>query len=538
MNTQIQGSRTLFRNDHPADLTDMLYGWLAKLGQYSALGALPALLLSSPQNATAVKYAGAEPAPTRRNLQVRELTARCNKPPLLRRDSEYRMPHQAKKEGYNLVSALAGGENCPGLTIPGGSYTSAAPYVDSGDTTGSNNTVTSAGFAYYCYSGVSVAGPDHVYQFTLAGLGANPRVEVSANSPDYTPYIYILGGSDSCPTGINNTSCALESAASAQQPGGTATLRLFVHQLNYPLFLFVDGRFADSSGPYTLRLKDAMIAPFVPGPRKRFDFDGDRRADLAVFRPSDVNWYLRQSTAGIVVHNFGDASDRIVPADYDGDNRTDVAVFRPSTGFWYLLTSGGTFEQFQWGGSGDIPVPGDFDGDQKADLALFRPPTGEWFVLLRAGGVATDLWGAPGDVPLAGDFDADGRSDFAIFRPSDSTWYLKRSSQGFRLTKWGQPGDIPVPGDYDGDLADDLTVWRPSTGEWWTIRSFTNGSVTRSVWGESGDIPVPADYDGDGKFDTAVFRNGVWYVNRTSQGITVIGWGRGGDDPIPAAFVP
>jgi hypothetical protein len=62
--------------------------------------------------------------------------------------------------------------------------------------------------------------------------------------------------------------------------------------------------------------------------RKYLDFDCDNKADHTVYRPSDSNWYILQSTNGARVENFGVATDRLTPGDYDGDGKTDVAVFR------------------------------------------------------------------------------------------------------------------------------------------------------------------------------------------------------------------
>jgi len=66
----------------------------------------------------------------------------------------------------------------------------------------------------------------------------------------------------------------------------------------------------------------------------RFDFDGDGKADLVVFRPSENNWYIQGSAGGYRVMTWGVSGDEFAAADYDGDGKTDVAVFRPSSGVW------------------------------------------------------------------------------------------------------------------------------------------------------------------------------------------------------------
>lgn len=270
----------------------------------------------------------------------------------------------------------------------------------------------------------------------------------------------------------------------------------------------------------------------------RFDFDGDRKSDVAIFRPSNFEWwYINSSNGQTATTTFGSSGDISIAADFDGDGKSDIGIFRPSSGTWYYInSSNGQVSSKQFGSSGDIPQVADFDGDGKSDIAIYRPSSSDWWYIESSSGqVASTTFGVSGDIAMAADFDGDGKSDIGVFRPSNGTWYYINSSNSqVSYVQFGLSGDIPQVADFDGDGKSDIAIFRPSNADWWYIKS-SDGQIFSTTFGISGDIPVSADFDGDAKSEIGVFRpsNGSWsYIKSSNNQAHTIQFGMTGDVPI------
>ena len=282
----------------------------------------------------------------------------------------------------------------------------------------------------------------------------------------------------------------------------------------------------------------STVSTSLVAPRTDDDYDGDGKADVAVWTPSTARWSILESSTGTALTaTLGAPGDRPVPGDYEGDGKTDIAVYRPATGEWsVLLSSTGALTAVTWGAATDLPVPADYDRDGKTDVAVYRPTTGEWIILQSTTHTTrTVVWGSSADVPVPGDYDGDGKADLAVYRPTTGLWQILQSGTNAPATvTWGSTGDLAMPGDYDGDGKTDVAVYRSSTGVWSILQSSTN-TIRTVTWGSGSDVPVPGDYDGDGTTDLAVLRpsTGLWQILQSSTNTTTaLTWGMSSEIPL------
>ena len=181
------------------------------------------------------------------------------------------------------------------------------------------------------------------------------------------------------------------------------------------------------------------------------DWDGDGKADLAVYRSASASggqsfFYYRpssQTAVDFVPVQWGTSGDKAMRGDFDGDGKADAAVFRPSNNIWYMRQSSNNQARYeQWGASGDKFTGGDFDGDGRTDLVVFR--SGVWYIKQSSTNQPVYRnWGADSDQLAPGDYDGDGRTDVAVYR--SGVYYIQNSSNAQNIYQYfGSTGDLPI----------------------------------------------------------------------------------------------
>ncbi len=118
---------------------------------------------------------------------------------------------------------------------------------------------------------------------------------------------------------------------------------------------------------------------------------------------------------------------------------------------------------------------------------------------------------------------ADGSGEVRVtFNSADDT-----------VSDWFRGAPRRTPFDFDGDGKADQGVYRD--GIWYLLRS--RDGVSGFGFGLAGDRLVAADYDADGKTDAAIYRNGDWWVlNSGDGGYTAVQWGIASDTPVPGDY--
>lgn len=240
-------------------------------------------------------------------------------------------------------------------------------------------------------------------------------------------------------------------------------------------------------GSYTISLTAANSNEINTTIKSRY-INAGMGEKIGVFRKGTMTFYFDANGNGTWdgttrdrQYQFGNSHDIPLTGDWNGDRKTEIGVFRPSTHRFLLDYNGnGTWDgiivdrEYNFGTGTDDPIIGDWNGDGMTDIGIFRNSTRRFFLDYNGNGVLDNatidryyIFGNINDTPVSGDWNNDGRTEIGTYNLS-RYWFIDLDGNGSLGT--GDPsfrfviaGDIPMTGDWNNDGITDVGVYINAT---------------------------------------------------------------------------